>query len=91
MKCPKILFVGVYEKCGYCEYCEFCEYFEQCEYCGQYEKSRYCGYCEYCEYCKQCEYCPSVNNVDIVNTDMIFVKKITQPQFWKQEFYAKNA
>ena len=23
--------------------------------------------------------------------DMIFVKKFTRPQFWKQEFYAKNA
>ena len=24
-------------------------------------------------------------------TDMIFVKKFTQPQFWQREFYAKKA
>ena len=27
----------------------------------------------------------------LILADMIFVKKITRPQFWEQELYAKNA
>ena len=29
--------------------------------------------------------------IRLVGADMIFVKKFTRPQFWEQEFYAKNA
>ena len=29
-------------------------------------------------------------NMSFFDTDMIFVKKFTRPQFWNQEFYAKK-